>query len=84
MELRQIQYICWNQQDLLLDFCLQLFLLLGCDSLWNQMFRIITVICEILCIHTLLSWQSCYFFSHSPFMCTNVIHKLHDVITFLG
>lgn len=47
-------------------FHLQPFLLLGCDSLWNQMFRIITVICEFLCIHTLLIWQSCYFFFSFP------------------
>lgn len=55
-----------SQHDLLQDIHLQLFLLLGCDSLWNQMFRIITVICEFLCIHTLLIWQSCYFFFSFP------------------
>lgn len=30
------------------------------------MFRIITVICEFLCIHTLLIWQSCYFSPSFP------------------
>ena len=87
-ELKQIQYVCWSCQNLLLGFYLQLFLRLGCDSLWNRMFRIITVICEFLCIHTLLIWQSwCFFFffsSHSPFMYTSVIQKLHDVITSLS
>lgn len=83
MGLRQIWYIYWSQHDLLLDAHLQLFLLLGCDSLWDQMFRIITVICEFLCIHTLLIWQSCYFFSHSPFMCISMIHTLQHVLTSL-
>lgn len=62
MGLRQIWFIYWSQHDLLLDTHLQLFLILGCDSLWNQMFRIITIICEFLCIHTLLIGKAVIFF----------------------